>query len=323
MNLQRPIFFCIAFRLLAASSVGFAAEQDPLKHVVHFSPPCTGIYLGSPTLVRLDNGDILAAMDQFGPGAPRSSATGRNNMGLLFRSKNNGETWRFVTCFETDFWASLFIHKGAVYYLGCSEEYGSIVIRKSEDNGETWTKPIDAETGLLFSGTGGQPDGPNYHCAPMPVVEHKGRLYRAFENCAPPSWPAGFRALVISADADADLLKASSWIMSNHLIYDQETDPPEFAKGAEHLPGGKAAGWLEGNIVIAPDGRMFDILRANSLPVADRAAMVLVEDKGRKVSFDPKTGFIEFPGGMSKFSIRRDPQTGVYWTLANNNTNPA
>lgn len=31
---------------------------------------------------------------------------------------------------------------------------------------------------------------------------------------------------------------------------------------------------------------------------------------------------IDFPGGMTKFTIRRDSRTGLYLTLANNNTDP-
>jgi len=280
--------------------------------VIHFSPACTKIYLGSPSLVKLDNGDWLAAMDMFGPNAPKPSVS------MIFRSTDGGKKWRFVTDIEGSFWANLFTHRGALYFLGCSEGNGSIVIRRSLDGGTTWTSPRDGQSGLLFA------EGPDagYHCAPMPVVEHRGRLYRAFENNATNSWPDGFRSFVISADADADLLLASSWTMSNQLVYDQESDPPEFARGAENLPGGKAAGWLEGNVVVTPEGNLVNILRVNSLPVVDRAAVVQISDGGRKVRFDPQTGFINFPGGMTKFAIRRDPVTGIYWTLANKNINP-
>ena len=55
----------------------------------------------------------------------------------------------------------------------------------------------------------------------------------------------------------------------------------------------------------------------------DKAAIVRVSEEGRRCSFDPATGFIDFPGGMSKFTIRRDPVTGAYLTLSNNNTDPA
>lgn len=302
-----------------SASAGAALFPDPLENTIHFSPACTQTYLGSPTLAKLDGGTLLAGMDLFGPGAPRTEDG--KTYSLLFRSRDGGKSWRFVTEIGGNFWASLFTHGEALYLLGCDNQYGAIVIRKSGDGGETWTNPVDENTGLLFKDGPGN-DPPNYHCAPMPVLEHNGRLYRAFENNASREWPKGFRSFVISADAGADLLRASSWRKSDELEYNQETDPPAFARGAEHLPGGRAAGWLEGNIVADPMGRPWNILRVNSLPVVDRAAMVSVSDDGREQSFDPSTGFIEFPGGMTKFAIRFDDVSNRYWTIANGNTNP-
>ncbi len=277
----------------------YAETMNPLEHVVHFSPACTGIYLGSPSIVRTPNGDLLVSMDMFGPGAPRSEGTKQYNTALIFRSCDDGDTWRYVTCVQNTFWASLFVHRGKVYYLGCSEAYGSIVIRRSDDNGTTWTEPDDEHSGLLFKAGPGN-TGPNFHCAPMPVVEHEGRLYRAFENCTPREWPSGFRSLVISAEADIDLLKSSSWIMSNQVVYDQESDPAQFTVGANHLPGGNSAGWLEGNVVPAPDGQLHNILRVNSLPVVDRAAVLLIENSGEKLNFNPSI-FVFPVGSFSSF----------------------
>ena len=47
-----------------------------------------------------------------------------------------------------------------------------------------------------------------------------------------------------------------------------------------------------------------------------------VHDDGKTITFDPETGFIDFPGGMTKFTIRFDSKTGLYLTLSNNNPNP-
>ena len=58
-------------------------------------------------------------------------------------------------------------------------------------------------------------------------------------------------------------------------------------------PAGKSR-LAEGNIVQAPDGTLWNILRVNSRPAVNKAALVRVEDAGRRLTFDPQTGFIEF-----------------------------
>jgi hypothetical protein len=35
------------------------------------------------------------------------------------------------------------------------------------------------------------------------------------------------------------------------------------------------------------------------------------------MKFDPNQGIIEFPGGATKFTIRHDTETNLYWTLSN------
>ena len=75
-------------------------------------------------------------------------------------------------------------------------------------------------------------------------------------------------------------------------------------------------------MVEAPNGELWNILRFNSDPAVDKAAIVKVSSDGTTVSFDPETGFINFPGGATKFTIRRDPVTKKYIALVNNNTDP-
>ena len=239
---------------------------------------------------------------------------GAEHLSIVYRSSDEGKTWTNVTHISGAFWSNLFEHRGSLYLLGTWHGWGSIVIRRSEDNGNTWTHPTDEKSGLLLR-DGPFREPPNYHTAPVPILKKDGRLYRAFEDCDPLIWGVGFRALVISADEDADLLDASNWTMSNKLAYDPAWTPKEW--GRLECPG-----WLEGNVVETPDGDIWNILRFNARPLVGKAAVVKVRNQGRRVSFDPSTGFIDFTGGGHKFTIRHDPVTGLYLTLSNNNTDP-
>ncbi len=272
-------------------------EQDGLWiSQVKFQDAATQIYLGSPSLLRLSSTTILATHDYFGPGSTIDTTA-------VYRSIDNGNTWTHLTNITGAFWSNLFEHNGNVYLLGVYGRYGNIVIRRSDDNGETWTNPVDASSGLLFTEN-------NYHTAPMPVAEINGRLYRAFEYNPTQGWPEGFQSFVISIDVDDDLLNASNWTMSNKLVYDQGSDPVSWTD----------AGWLEGNMVETPGNELWNILRVNSTPDVDKATIVKVLNNGQQVTFDPINDFIDFPGGMTKFTIRKDSRTGLYWTLSNNNT---
>ena len=283
---------------------------------LRFQDPATKTYLGSPSIVRLGNGDLLATHDYFGPGCPRNHEN-EEHLTSVYRSADDGETWRNVTHIANAYWSNLFILDDAVYLLGTSQQYGSIVIRRSEDGGNTWTHPADGKSGWLFPG-GAFRDPPNYHCAPVPILIKDNRLYRAFEDFEPTTenqsrWVPDFKAAVISIRTDADLLDASNWTMSNKLRFEPTWSPEEREK--QHL-----SGWLEGNVVETPSGEIWNILRFNS--DMEKAAIVRVSEQGSRITFDPKTGFIDFPGGITKFTIRRDEKSGLYLTLSNGSPNP-
>ena len=293
-----------------------------------YQDPKTKTYPGSPSIARLPNGDLLASHDCFGPGAPLSH-DGMNLMTSIYRSGDDGETWVHITHIAYACWGNLFVHRDQVYLLGTSQSLGSIVIRRSEDGGYTWTHPQDSKSGLLFA-AGARMELPNYHYSAMPLLTHGGRMYGAFEDVRRPAAPipgsggvlgmTGLQSFVLSIAEEDDLLDASNWTMSNKLDLRPEHAPKGWQKPAD-------LNWREGNVVVVPNGEIWNILCVKSQPhVAGQvevAAVVKVSQDGRRVSFDPETGLIDFPGGKSKFTIRKDETSGIYWTLTNNVTNPA
>lgn len=271
--------------------VGFS--QVPGTVIAH-TPAASGVYFGSPGIAVLDDGVYLAKCDEFGP----STTEHQRAASHVFRSADRGETWRPLATIDGLFWASIFVHDDAVYLLGADRHHGNAVILRSSDRGATWTKPQSASTGLLLEG--------EYHTAPMPVMIHNGRIWRAMEDAMGGSqWGQRYRAFMMSAPVDANLLDAASWTSSNVL-----------ARKSEWLDG-KCNAWLEGNAVVTPDGKIVNILRVDYNPEGGIAAIIRYSDDGREGTFDPENDFIEFPGGAKKFTIRHDPATNLYWTLTN------
>lgn len=277
--------------------------------VVKYQPERARTFLGSPSIVRLDDGTLVVSHDYFGSGCPRNHE-GEESLTSIYRSQDDGATWLPVTHIMNCYWSSLFTHAGALYILGVTQQYGSIVIRRSTDGGFTWTHPTEPSNGFLFKG-GYYHDAPSYHCASLPVTVHEGRIYKAFEDCDPCVWGTGFQALVISAPVDADLLDAANWTMSNKIPFDPAWMPADWTTATK-------PGWREGNVVAAPDGALWNIMsfEAGALE-AEKAPRLLIEDEGRRLSFDPATGFFDLPGAKAKLNIRRDPETGTYLTISN------
>lgn len=261
--------------------------------VIDHQPAGTGKYVGSPSIAVLPDGSYVASHDIFGPGS-------RYSRSRVFASRDGGKTWQHRCDVNGAFWNTLFVHRGSLYFMGASARYGNTVIRRSDDGGRTWTTPEDARSGLLL-------DDGQYHCAPQPVLVHAGRIWRAMEDSRGPvrGWGKHFRAFMMSAPADADLLQAESWTVSNRLASDVT------------WLDGKFGGWLEGNAVATPEGHVVNVLRVEYPSGGGKAAIVRVSDDGRTVSFDPETGFVDLPGGCTKFTIRFDPVSKHYWMLSN------
>lgn len=264
--------------------------------VVAHVPAAEKRYIGSPSLCRLPDGSYVASHDFFGPASTEhTSAVSR-----VYRSVDKGKTWQLTAQLDGQFWSKLFFWKNALYFMGTNRHHGNVVIRRSTDGGYTWSDPVDKLNGLLLEG--------EFHCAPVPFVEHNGRLWRAMEDAAGrvKKWGVRYSTFMMSIPVGADLMQAANWTCSNLLPYDSG-----YLKG--HF-----GGWIEGNALVDPEGNMVNMLRVADVSTFDeKAAIVSISDDGKKASFDPEKDFVAFPGGSKKFTVRYDARSGRYWTLSN------
>ncbi|WP_293299543.1 hypothetical protein [Pedobacter sp. UBA4863] len=297
-SLARTFFSLTFFLLVGAPSfsqvkfpgIVVAESKNPFKERMY-----------SPSIVVLPDGSYVVSQDM-------SKGIG------IHKSTDKGLTWKFITKIDIGHWGGLFVHKDALYIMGTSKSFGDIIIYRSTDGGNSWTKGLDENNGLLFKG--------RYHTAPVPVVVHNGRIWRAYEETIGDEPNRDFHALVISAPVDADLLKASSWTRSNSIRFE------------EKWINAKRPNWLEGNVVVAPNGKLIDFMRletwlgkdqkyelegaAAGKPRHEVAAVISVSDDGKKVSFDSTpSAYVLFPGAETKFTIRFDPVSKLYWTAVN------
>ncbi len=275
---------------------------DGLGKVIAHSPASKRVFIGSPAILVLPSRMLLASNDFFGPSS--DARVGGKPFTRIYKSLNDGDTWSVQSDVIGQVSSNLFLHRNKLYLLGASEAGGDLIIRESIDRGKTWTTPnpdpIIEGTGFLSAG--------NYHTAPTPVIRHNKRLWRAIENQdgAIQIWPKLFQPMMMSASVDANLLDAKSWTLSNAMPFD-----------STYL-WGYFGGWLEGNAVVGPDQKMLNILRVHTYDkVNERAAIVNISDDGKTATFDSKSGFVNFPGGGKKFTVRYDSLSKRYWTLSN------
>jgi hypothetical protein len=245
--------------------------------VIDHQSASTRQYIGSPSILIASNGNYIATHDLFGPGSSENTSAETR----VFVSEDRGISWKQTASFHDQFWSNLFVDEGLIYLMGTNAQFGRIVIRASDDNGRSWS------TAHYLT------DGPGYHTAPVPMAVHDGCIYRALEYHPTGPW-GSFQAFMMWASVGSDLTKASSWSFSNRLSF------PVSDLGNT---------WLEGNAVVAPDGSIVDVLRVNN---SQHAAILKLT--GTSLKFDR---FVDFPGGATKFTIRFDPVSKLYWTLVN------
>ncbi|MBO4298484.1 MAG: exo-alpha-sialidase [Clostridia bacterium] len=281
------------------SRVRLFRTGKPVGTVVNYLHPrdgayaFSGQYLCSPSMLRHPDGYLLSSMDLFAGGTPQ-------NLSLVFRSDDDGKTWHYLCDLFPCFWGKLFLHGGKVYMLACSTEYGDLLIGRSDDGGFTFGAPTVLLRGSCKCGVAG------VHKHPQPVVAYRGRLYETLEWG---SWGEDYHAaMVMSADADADLLDPASWHFTPPVKYDPAW--PGVAKGP-------SSGNIEGSLVVAPDGKLYNVMRYDMSRCEPNHGLVLAyrvdtDDPDAPLQYDHA---IRLPGNPSKFMIKRDEKTGLYFTI--------
>ncbi|PTY06098.1 glycosyl hydrolase [Verrucomicrobia bacterium LW23] len=275
-------------------------HTPPPGVVISHQPSGNGLFVGSPAIANLQDGALVAAHDFFGP----ESGEFQCGTTLIFRSEDRGATWTQTARLDKAFWCNLFQHRGAVWLLGVTHHHGLVCLRRSDDGGRTWSEPA------LLTASG------QYHTGPMPVAIHNGRLWRAIEDASSGhQWGRRYNPCMLSAAEDSDLMDPASWTLDR-----MGTQRPEWL-------GGLFGGWLEGNAVVLPA----TVPRSAGASATDDDASQPVAAVGNllRVEYPPggkaallrpgtdKVEWIELPGGSTKFTVRHDSVSGLYWTLAN------
>ncbi len=253
----------------------------------------SGNYLCSPSLVRHPDGYLLASMDVFKGGSPQ-------DLTLIYRSDDNGETWEYVSELFPCFWGRMFIHKGSLYMLSVNTEYGDLLIGRSDDGGKTFGMPT-----VLLRGSSGFKQ-PGVHKNPQKMLNYNGRLWTTLEWG---SWASGTHAaMCASIDENAELLDASNWHFTPPVPYD-----PNW----EGTAVGPSSGCIEGCMTAAPDGSLYNVMRYHVDRCEPSYGLALImraypDDPDRALGFEK---VVKFPGNHSKFEITYDEVSGYYISL--------
>jgi hypothetical protein len=105
-------------------------------------PSGSRIYTTSPSIAVLPNGDYVITDNDFGS----NSTASESGQTYVFRSTDRGQTWTPTATLDAMKRGSLFVHQDALHLMGYTTDNSGTaaaisVIRRSTDNGVTWTTP--------------------------------------------------------------------------------------------------------------------------------------------------------------------------------------
>jgi len=256
----------------------------------------SGHYLCSPSMVRHPDGYLLASMDLYAHAHPQ-------NLTLIYRSDDDGATWHYVSELMPCFWGKMFIHKGELYMLSVSTEYGDLLIGKSTDGGRTFCAPV-----ALLRGANGKDGSVGVHKNPENMLVYNGRLYGTLEWGSWANKAYYHAAMVMSCDINDDLLVPENWSFSEPVKYD-----PTW----EGVAKGISQGNIEGTLCVAPDGDLYNVMRYGISDCTPSYGLVLAykvntEDPDAPLAYSHA---IEMPCNHSKFIIKYDAVSKKYYSI--------
>ncbi len=252
----------------------------------------SGRFLCSPSLVKHPDGYYLASMDLF-------AGNYLQNLTLIYRSDDGGKSWRYVSELMPCFWGKLFVHKGELYMLAVSTEYGDLLIGKSSDGGKTFCAPV-----ALLRGLGSRGDG--VHKNPQNIVKYNGRIYETLEWGSWGNQEFGHAAMVMSCDENADLLVPENWTFSEPRTFD-----PGFSEQTAGLPKNNMT--IEGTLTMDTDGSLVNVMRFGN--DKGQALVYKVNAKNPETPLE-YSRLINFPAHLSKFMIKYDEVSKKYYSVA-------
>lgn len=205
---------------------------------------------------------------------------------VLRVSDDDGQSWRETVRLPHIRWGGFFEVGGTVYFSGTSGERHAVAIHRFKSETEYDVAYMDFGCGWT---------------SPNNVLVDGGRVYQALGTAA------------ISAPAGADLLLRESWTVSSSLSPLLTREWFLSASGEETAPRFTV---MEGNILRAPDGKIYNIMRTETQPNSGYAAILELTPDGKTyLPVQSCNSLLHFPTAVSKFVIRQDPVSGEYLSL--------
>ncbi|EDQ90627.1 uncharacterized protein MONBRDRAFT_7039 [Monosiga brevicollis MX1] len=267
---------------------------EPSGHPTH----ATDSFVGSPSIVKLNATHFLASHDRFFHEEPGTA--------YIYISPDLVK-WVPLANVTPMYWAQLFVHQGHAYIQGVSDDTsrGDIVISRMAPDG-TWTKPSVLQAGSSTTG---------YHCAPTPVVQQDGALYRALEQGSD-NTPGNLAVVVLVGNAScSDLTVPSCWQLTTPLVWNPAWIGQSTVSGTP---------WEEAGAIVTKNGSIAVMVRLDgpveacqTLEECNRAALLSLDTGSLELHF---ADIVAFPSSCNKFAVKLlsdQGHDGQYFALTN------